>query len=180
MKTLQKIQRKIVNLSALSQMAQSWKEENLALVFTNGVFDLLHAGHIDYLAKAADLGNKLVVGVNADSSVKRLNKGPARPIKDQNTRALIIASLQFVDAVVIFDEETPINCIQAILPHVLVKGGDYDAQCTDPNNKKYIVGSDVVRNNGGSVQVLSFLPGHSTTLLEQKIIENAKNHNSNG
>jgi D-glycero-beta-D-manno-heptose 1-phosphate adenylyltransferase len=180
MKTLQNIQHKIVSLSELRQKAQSWKAENLALVFTNGVFDLLHAGHIDYLAKAADLGNKLIVGVNADSSVKRLNKGPARPIKDQDTRALILASLQFVDAVVIFDEDTPINCIQAILPHVLVKGGDYDAQCYDPNNKKYIVGSEVVRNNGGSVQVLQFLPGHSTTLLEQKIIKNAQNHNSHG
>jgi rfaE bifunctional protein nucleotidyltransferase chain/domain len=180
MRALQKIHNKIYSLSDLSQKAQSWKKENLSLVFTNGVFDLLHAGHIDYLAKAADLGNKLIVGVNADSSVKRLNKGPARPIKDQNTRALILASLQFVDAVVIFEEDTPLNCITAVMPHVLVKGGDYDAQCSEPNNKKYIVGSDVVGNNGGSVQVLQFLPGHSTTLLEQKIIENAKNHNSNG
>lgn len=171
MQQLKSIQDKIVSLDQLLKLVERWKIDGEKVVFTNGVFDLLHLGHIDYLSKTADCGTKLIIGLNADDSVKRLNKGPARPIKDETTRAHILASLQFVNAVVVFSDDTPFQLIQTILPAVLVKGGDYSPEETDTSSKAYIVGSDVVRKNGGEVKVIPFLPGHSTTLLEKKIIE---------
>ena len=140
------------------------------VVFTNGCFDLLHHGHIHYLAKAADLGNFLVVGINSDASVKKLGKSPNRPLQDEQTRALVLAALHFVSAVIIFDEDTPAELIQLIKPEVLVKGADYDAAERDIKNKKYIVGSDTVRNYGGRVETIEYLDNFSTTLIEQKII----------
>lgn len=139
------------------------------IVFTNGCFDILHPGHIDYLAKASDLGRMLIVGVNSDSSVKRLGKGNARPIQDENSRALILASLHFVGGVIIFHEDTPEELIRIIKPEILVKGADYDEKETNKESKKYIVGSDFVRSYGGEVRTIEFLEGYSTSSIEQKI-----------
>ena len=160
---------KVVAEKQLLTKVKNWKEAHQKVVFTNGVFDILHRGHVEYLAQAADFGDKLIVGLNADASVKRLGKGTNRPLQDEYSRALIIAALTFVDAVVIFDADTPFDTIVAIQPNVLIKGGDYDAACTDNLNKKYIVGSDVVKKNGGEVTVISFVEGYSTTNIEEKI-----------
>lgn len=133
------------------------------IVFTNGCFDLVHQGHIDYLSKARDLGDMLVVGLNTDASVRRL-KGPRRPINDEYSRALLLASMVFVDYVVLFDEDTPYELIKAVQPDVLVKGSDYKPED--------IVGYDIVTSKGGKVETLDFLPGFSTTAIERKILEN--------
>jgi rfaE bifunctional protein nucleotidyltransferase chain/domain len=161
----------VLSSNRAGEVCASWRKAGLKIVFTNGVFDLLHAGHIDYLQKAAKLGHRLVVGLNADNSVKTLDKGPARPIKDQNTRALILGALRCVDAVVLFEEETPLQLIQTLKPDILVKGGDYDPNCHDVGHPKYIVGSDFVMEQGGKVAVIPFLQGHSTTALEKKILK---------
>jgi D-glycero-beta-D-manno-heptose 1-phosphate adenylyltransferase len=129
-------------------------------VFTNGVFDILHHGHLDYLARAASLGNMLIIGVNTDASVKRL-KGDKRPITNENDRAFQLASLLFVDAVCLFEEDTPKDLIEAVKPDILVKGGDY----TISN----IVGADFVLGNGGSVEVIPFVEGYSTTSILDRI-----------
>ena len=158
-------------MPALTNLVSEWKLNGEKVVFTNGVFDLIHQGHIAYLADAAALGTKLVIGLNADESVKTLAKGPARPIKDEYSRAIILAAMQFVDAVVIFGENTPLNLIENLKPTILVKGGDYDSEETSPESKKYIVGRDIVLANGGTVKVIPFLEGFSTTGLEKKIIK---------
>lgn len=139
------------------------------IVFTNGCFDILHRGHIDYLAKASDLGNELYIGLNSDASVKRQKKGDTRPLQDEETRAMILASLHFVQGVIIFEEDTPLNLIEFIQPEILVKGADYDADEMDKNSKKYIVGSDIVKANGGEVRTIEFLEGFSTSSIEEKI-----------
>jgi rfaE bifunctional protein nucleotidyltransferase chain/domain len=144
----------------LAQLVKQWQHEGKKVVFTNGCFDLLHRGHVDYLAKAADCGNKLIIGVNTDASVSTL-KGPNRPIQDQQSRLQILASLQCVDAVILFDEQTPYNLIKTIEPDVLVKGSDYE-----PQN---IVGYDVVTAKGGEVKTIDFIPGFSTSDIERKI-----------
>lgn len=131
-------------------------------MFTNGCFDLIHLGHIDYLSKASDLGNKLVIGLNSDNSVKRLGKGDLRPIKDQHTRAMVLAAFQFIDAVVVFDEDTPYCLISGLVPDVLVKGGDW--------KKEDIVGADVVESHGGMVLTIPYIEGCSTTNLVEKIL----------
>lgn len=169
MNNLQNIKSKIVDLYQLKNFVVKWKAEQQKIVFTNGCFDIIHRGHVEYLAEAADLGNKFVVAVNSDASVKRLEKGSSRPIQDEYSRALIVSAFKFVDAVIIFDEETPLELIQEIVPDVLVKGGDYSPSCSDKTDKKYIVGSDVVKNNGGRVEVIQFVPGFSTTKIEEKI-----------
>ena len=133
-------------------------------VFTNGCFDLIHTGHITYLSKAADLGERFIVGLNSDRSVKAL-KGESRPIKDQMNRALVLASFSFIDQVVIFDEDTPLELIDHLQPDVQVKGGDYDPSCTDPEHPAYIVGSELTKSRGGEVVVIPFVEGHSTTNL---------------
>lgn len=130
------------------------------IVFTNGCFDLLHLGHIDYLGKAADLGDLLIVGVNTDASVNKL-KGVNRPISKAEQRLHLLASLFFVDAVILFDEETPYDLIRFIQPQVLVKGGDYSID--------NIVGADLVKAGGGFVHTIPLLTGYSTTLTEEKI-----------
>ena len=144
----------------LAQLVKQWQHEGKKVVFTNGCFDLLHRGHVDYLARAADSGNKLIIGVNTDASVSTL-KGPNRPIQDQQSRLQILASLQCVDAVILFDEQTPYNLIKTIEPDVLVKGSDYE-----PQN---IVGYDVVIAKGGEVKTIDFIPGFSTSDIERKI-----------
>ena len=153
-------------------VVKRWKTEHQKIVFTNGCFDILHRGHIEYLAQTADFGDQLIVAVNSDASVKRLGKGDARPLQDENSRALIIAALDFVAAVVIFDEDTPLELITQILPDVLIKGGDYNPEETDSTDKKYIVGSDVVKANGGKVEVIQFVEGYSTSKIEEKIKNN--------
>lgn len=167
MSKITEIKSKII--TDINSVIPKWKAQNKPIVFTNGCFDILHRGHIEYLAQTSDFADKLVVAVNSDSSVKRLNKGDSRPIQDENSRALIIAALDFVDAVVIFDEDTPFDLIYNIKPNVLVKGGDYDANCTDKSDKKYIVGSEVVNSNGGKVEVIQFVEGYSTSNIEDKI-----------
>lgn len=156
------IDNKILNIDQISPLINVWKFLDKKIVFTNGCFDLLHLGHIDYLAKAAALGNKLIIGLNTDSSVSRI-KGPSRPITDQNSRAALLASLFFVDAVVLFDESTPEELISTIMPDVLVKGADYTVD--------QIVGADVVLANGGEVKTIPFLVGYSTSSIERKIRE---------
>lgn len=130
------------------------------IVFTNGCFDIIHLGHIEYLAAAKKMGDHLIVGLNSDDSVKRL-KGNHRPIKNQETRARILAAFECVDYVIIFEEDTPINLIKTIDPDVLVKGGDYQIE--------NIVGYEYVTKNGGKVVTLPFLEGHSTTEIIHKI-----------
>jgi len=138
----------------------SWSRfQQKKIVFTNGCFDIIHRGHIEYLAKAASYGDLLVIGLNTDSSVKRL-KGEKRPLLDQLARATILAALQFVDKVVYFEEDTPLQLIQFIQPHVLVKGSDYKAE--------NIVGYDVVKQNGGIVVTIDFIDGYSTSSIIEK------------
>jgi rfaE bifunctional protein nucleotidyltransferase chain/domain len=138
------------------------------IVFTNGCFDILHKGHVTYLAQAAQEGTRLVIGLNTDASVREQGKGENRPINDQDARALVIAALGFVDLVLFFEEQTPINLIKELLPDVLVKGADYDPNETDPNSKKYIVGSDLIKSNGGKVIAIPLVDGYSTTSILAK------------
>ena len=140
------------------------------VVFTNGCFDILHLGHVDYLAKAADHGDFFVVGLNSDASVKLLNKGANRPLQDENSRAMVIAALGFVDVVILFDEENPKELIEFVRPDILVKGADYDAEEKDVKSKKFIVGSDFVRKNNGEVVTIEFVDGYSTSAIEKKMV----------
>lgn len=163
-----KIQRKIVSKEeAIKQVAQ-WKKENLKVGFTNGCFDILHQGHVVYLAKAASKCNNLVVGVNADASVKRL-KGEERPINSESSRALLIASLEAVDLVIIFGEDTPLELITSLQPSTLIKGADYDATITDEKNPKYVVGANEVKAYQGEVITVTLEEGFSTTNLIQQL-----------
>lgn len=155
------ISSKILTREALVKHIQTDKLAGKKIVFTNGCFDILHKGHVDYLAKAADKGDVLVVGVNTDESVKRLGKSPSRPIQDQDARAYLIAALESVSYVVLFNEDTPLELITALVPDVLVKGSDYK-----PEN---IVGYELVTQNGGTVETIDFIPGYSTTAIENKI-----------
>ena len=160
MSALEKIQSKIQDWEEIKETVTTWREAGQKVVFTNGCFDILHYGHLHYLAQASDLADRLVIGLNATDSVRRL-KGPNRPIHDDATRLNMLAGLQFVDAVVIFEEDTPFRLIEWILPDVLVKGGDWQPD--------QIVGSDVVLGHGGAVRSLTFIPGYSTTKIENKI-----------
>ena len=153
---------KVQTLSALNDTVKAWQKEGKKVVFTNGVFDLLHLGHITYLAKAADLGDKLVLGLNADSSVKRI-KGESRPVNDQNSRAALLAAMFFIDAIVIFEEDTPLNLITTLMPDILVKGADYSID--------NIVGATEVIANGGEVKTITFVDGYSSTSIINKIKE---------
>jgi len=168
---LEIIQSKIQLSDTLIRTLAIWRFKGEKIVFTNGCFDILHRGHIDYLAKASDLGGKLIVGLNSDASVRLLNKGNTRPLQDEQSRAMILASLYFVHAVILFDENTPQKLIQLLNPDVLVKGADYDANETDTKSKKFIVGSDTVKAKGGEVKTIEFLEGFSTTNIENRIKE---------
>lgn len=130
-------------------------------MFTNGVFDLLHPGHIEYLEAARALGASLIVAVNADDSARSLGKGPGRPVNTAADRARVVASLACVDRVVLFDEPTPLALIQSVRPDVLVKGGDYD--------RSTIVGADVVESYGGKVVTIDLVPGHSSTRIVERL-----------
>lgn len=165
----EQIKSKIASLDEMSQRIREWKQAGEKVVFTNGCFDILHEGHVTYLAKAADFGSKLIIAVNTDASVKRQGKGEERPINPESSRALILASLEFVDGVVFFDEDTPVSVIELLKPSVLVKGADYDANEADPSSKKYIVGRDVMLANGGEVKTVTLVEGFSTTNIVKKL-----------
>jgi len=145
------------------------KPDGKSVVFTNGCFDILHKGHVEYLAQASDLGDYLVVGINSDASVRAQNKGAERPINSIEGRSTVLAGLGFVDAVVEFDSDTPAQLIEEILPDVLVKGADYNPNQTDAQAKDYIVGREVVLENGGAVKVIDLVQGYSTTNIVNKL-----------
>ena len=168
MSSFARIQNKIADLQETARKVDRWKISGEKIVLTNGCFDILHVGHVTYLAKAAEQGTKLVVAVNTDASVKRLGKGDDRPINHENARALVLASLEVVDAVVLFDDDTPIRLIEQIQPNVLAKGSDYDPEETNPDSKKYIVGREAVIANGGHVKAIDLVPGFSTTSILEK------------
>ena len=169
MSRLKFLKDKIVDAKQAQLIVNSWKVLTGKVVFTNGCFDILHKGHVTYLAKAADFGNKLVVGINTDASVRRQGKGPERPVNDEEARTSVLAALGFVDLVVLFDGDTPQELIEMLAPDVLVKGADYDPEETDPNSKKYIVGSDFTRQKGGEVRVVDLEAGFSTTSIVNKL-----------
>ena len=139
------------------------------IVFTNGCFDILHKGHVVYLAQAANLGDVLVVGINSDASVRNQGKGEERPINKIEARATVLAALSFVDYVIEFDSDTPLRLIETIKPDVLVKGGDYDPNEENPTSKKYIVGRDIVLAKNGAVKTINLVQGFSTTSLINKM-----------
>ncbi|MFI5141174.1 MAG: D-glycero-beta-D-manno-heptose 1-phosphate adenylyltransferase [Bacteroidia bacterium] len=152
---------KILTHAQIEKRANIWRMFNQKIIFTNGCFDILHQGHVEYLSKAKDFGNKLIIGLNTDASVKQQNKSPERPINNEQSRAFILAALGIVDAVVLFDEDTPYNLIKAIQPDVLVKGADYKVE--------EIVGYDIVKARGGEVATIELTEGFSTTALINKI-----------
>ncbi len=151
---------KILTVDQLLTKVAQWKAGGEKIVFTNGCFDILHLGHIDYLEKASTKGTKLIVAINTDQSVSKI-KGSNRPIQTEYARARMLAALAFVDAVTYFGEETPIGLIEQIIPDVLVKGNDYAIE--------NIVGSDIVMRNGGKVETLELVSGYSTTKIIEKI-----------
>ena len=151
---------KIKPLPQAKKKVAEWKGKGQKVVFTNGCFDILHLGHIDYLEKARNLGDRLVIGLNSDESVSRF-KGPGRPVQDQQSRARVLAGLQFADIIVFFNEDTPLALISELLPDVLVKGSDYLAE--------NIVGAEVVKQHGGEVKTVQFVPGYSTSKIIDKI-----------
>ena len=160
MSHLNKLNTKIYSLEELENQVNAWKQAGEEVVFTNGCFDIIHRGHIEVLAQTADLGNRLIVGLNSDSSIQKL-KGKNRPIIDEQSRAILLASLSFIDAVVLFSEETPLNLISTLKPDVLAKGGDYEIET--------IVGHKVVQENGGQVILVPFIDGFSSTTIIDKI-----------
>ena len=160
MKSVQIIPDKIFTLPDLERAIRKWRLLNKKIVFTNGVFDILHEGHIASLSQAASFGNILIVGLNSDDSVKRL-KGPSRPVNNENARALVLASLLMTDAVILFKEDTPLNLINAVMPDVLVKGGDYTIE--------QIAGAKEVIANGGEVILADIIEGISTTAIIERL-----------
>jgi rfaE bifunctional protein nucleotidyltransferase chain/domain len=151
---------KITDMPVLQNKITGWKSDGNKVVFTNGVFDLLHLGHITYLSKAAELGDKLIIGLNTDASVKRL-KGESRPVNDQSNRAALLAALFFVDAVILFEEDTPRELITQLMPDILIKGADYTVE--------NIAGAKEVLANGGEVKTISLVEGYSSTSIINKI-----------
>jgi rfaE bifunctional protein nucleotidyltransferase chain/domain len=162
-KRLSNIEQKILSWEDALKQRGIWKLQGQKVAFTNGCFDILHLGHVSYLAQSADTAHRLIVGMNTDASVRMLNKAPNRPIHQQQARAMVLSALSCVDAVVLFDEQTPLELIKLLKPDVLLKGADYDAAQTDSTAKNYIVGSDFVRSYGASVQTIPFVDGYSTT-----------------
>ena len=154
METLTTIKNKLLSGTNLETKLSEWRSARKTVVFTNGCFDILHRGHVEYLAQASDLGDKLIVGLNTDASVKRL-KGESRPVNDEQSRALLLSALQFVDAVVLFGEDTPYELIKQVQPDILVKGNDYKPE--------EIVGYDIVTAKGGKVLTIDLVAGFSTT-----------------
>lgn len=154
------ISKKIQSWHSIHETVTAWKAQEQSIVFTNGCFDILHYGHIHYLAEAKDQGDRLIIGLNSEGSVRRL-KGPGRPINDDLTRKHMLAALNMVDAVVVFEQDTPYELIRLIEPDILVKGGDWPPE--------EMVGADIVLKKGGQVMSLPYVKGYSTTNIEQKI-----------
>ena len=159
-KSLEILNSKILDKERLLVKLTDWKEEDKKIVFTNGCFDLIHLGHIEVIARSADLGDILIIGVNTDNSIKRL-KGKNRPIVEEISRAKQLAALEFVDAVVFFDQDTPIDLIKIINPNLITKGGDY--------NSDQVIGNDIVAKNNGEVVIIPLTQGYSTTSILEKI-----------
>jgi rfaE bifunctional protein nucleotidyltransferase chain/domain len=168
MDRLDYIREKIVSIEEAKRRISMWHMKNDVVCFTNGCFDILHIGHITYLAKAASLGKRLIVAINSDTSVKMLGKAPNRPINNEEARMMVIAALGCVDLVVLFEEETPLELITTLLPDILIKGADYDVNEAKPTHPKYIVGSDIVKANGGRVETIEMVEGYSTTAILSK------------
>ena len=161
--------KKKYSISDLLVAVSKWKNQGLNICFTNGCFDILHLGHVSYLYSASELADILIVGVNSDRSVKALEKATNRPVNNESQRALIVASLESVDAVVVFDEDTPLDLISKIIPNILVKGGDYDPHQEKSDHPKYIVGRKEVIDNGGEVKTIELVEGFSTTNVIHKL-----------
>jgi D-glycero-beta-D-manno-heptose 1-phosphate adenylyltransferase len=157
---MEKTAGKIVSWTEAKAQVNFWKQAGQKVVFTNGCFDLVHLGHVDYLEKARNLGDRLVLGLNSDNSVSRF-KGPERPLQDENSRARVLAAMQFIDLVILFNEDTPLALITELIPNILVKGSDYLTE--------NIVGADVVKKAGGEVKTIDFVQGYSTTRIVEKI-----------
>ena len=160
MSHLNTLNNKVFSFEALKTQVEIWKKSGDKVVFTNGCFDIVHRGHIEVLARTADLGNKFIIGLNSDSSIQKL-KGEDRPIIDEQSRAVLLAALSFVDAVVLFSEDTPLNLISTLVPDVLAKGGDYEIET--------IVGHEIIQQNGGEVILVPFVDGFSSTTIIDKI-----------
>ncbi|MFH2143943.1 MAG: D-glycero-beta-D-manno-heptose 1-phosphate adenylyltransferase [Bacteroidota bacterium] len=160
MEHLEIIKTKIRDQNSLTGLLSFYRFKNYKIVFTNGCFDILHLGHIEYLAKAADFGDVLLIGLNTDDSVRKI-KGPNRPVNNQESRALVLASLTFVNNVIYFDQDTPYNLIKIIQPDILVKGSDYKTED--------IVGSDIVLAKNGEVKTIDFVEGFSTSNIINKL-----------
>ncbi len=162
-KRLSNLNNKVLSWDDALRLRNIWALKGESVAFTNGCFDILHLGHVSYLAQAADTAQHLIVAINTDASVRALDKAPNRPVNPEAARALVLASLSFVDAVVLFEQNTPLEIIENLKPDVLLKGADYDANQTDASAKNYIVGSDFVKSYDGKVQTIPFVEGYSTT-----------------
>ena len=159
-KKLNKLKAKIFNIKDLSQIIKKWRLNGDKIIFTNGCFDLIHLGHLEILARSADLGDKLIVGINSDMSIKKI-KGNSRPIIEEDSRAKQLAAIEFIDAVILFNEDTPYNLIKVIKPDVLTKGGDY--------KKNDVVGNELINKEQGNVVIIPLTQGYSTTSILEKI-----------
>jgi rfaE bifunctional protein nucleotidyltransferase chain/domain len=157
---LKKIENKIYTLNQLMIQMKNWKAHKKKVIFSNGCFDLIHLGHIEILARSSDLGDILIVAVNSDKSIKKI-KGNKRPILEEESRLKQIAALEFVDVVVLFDEENPYEIIKSLLPNVIVKGGDY---CSED-----VIGNNLITQSGGEVIIIPLTKGYSTTTIFDKI-----------
>ena len=160
MSQLKKIKNKIISLEDAKIKVNRWKNSGEKIVFTNGCFDIIHRGHIEVLARTADLGDKLIVGLNSDSSIEKI-KGENRPIINEQSRAILLSALNFVDAIIIFPEENPLNLISNLMPDILAKGGDYEIST--------IVGHEIIKENGGEVILIPFVDGFSSSNIINKI-----------
>jgi rfaE bifunctional protein nucleotidyltransferase chain/domain len=168
MSHIEYIRQRVKDKETLMRKVANWKLKDMTVVFTNGCFDILHPGHVDYLTRASALGDRMIVAVNSDASVKRL-KGSNRPVNTENDRAFVVAGLHYVNAVILFDEDTPAELIRDLQPDVLVKGADYDAQEMDPSSPTFIAGSEYVRAAGGRVETIPLLEGYSTSRMIDKL-----------
>jgi len=168
-KRLANLNHKILSWDDALRLRNVWALKGEKVAFTNGCFDILHLGHVSYLAQAADTAQHLIVAINTDASVRALEKAPNRPINPEIARAMVLSALSFVDAVVFFEQPTPLEIIETLKPDVLLKGADYDANETDTSSKKYIVGSKEVKANGGEVLAIPLVDGFSTTAIIEKM-----------
>ena len=159
-KKLNKLKAKILNIKDLAKIINEWRLNGDKIVFTNGCFDLIHLGHLEILARSADLGDKLIVGINSDMSIKKI-KGSSRPIIEEDSRAKQLAAIEFIDAVILFNEDTPYNLINILKPDVLTKGGDY--------KKNDVVGNQLINKEQGEVVIIPLTQGYSTTSILEKI-----------